>query len=280
VKEKTAVIFYNAEEQADLIIQYRRFGDIEARDKLIFSNEKLVQQFAHRVAARTNKKTISYEDLYQEGMLGLLKALEKFDLERGIKFTSYAWFYIKKYVNAAAYNNLHMCKLPTTPSKKKLIWSWSKICKEIEDKGLKVTLETAAEHLDTTPEQLRPTWEVKMNLSSRISFDRSFHEQNIDEGANDRVHQMAGESLFNNASSTSSPEIQTLIKECSEHIGAYADTLSPRRRDVFIHRVMELDEDTLESIGERWGITKQRVAQIQADVDEHFRRYVQRVIKK
>jgi len=263
---------YTKEYQDELIQRFRDNEDVKARDELVFSNDK----FIHKVARQIFKKIgsiVSYEDVYQESVVGFLVALNSYDMDRGVKFLTYAYYQMRNHCNKVMYDNMHVVRLPTTPLKKKVIWSAGTIGKRLRKEGKEFTLENVAEELNVKPEDIKETFKLLRSINYRISTPT---ENNGDE--EDAAADATFYSLYNNSpfrtDDFSSPFQKTYIKEVYELTQVFKNRLDHREQEIFDYRVLELTESkTLQELADKWDVSVERIRQVQTDLEKSFRLY-------
>src|SRR4051795_7304024 len=123
------------EEETRLARHFRETGDPDAARRLIGANLRLVVKIAHEY----KKAAQSLLDLVQEGNLGLVQALRKYDPDRGVRLSSYAVFWVRAYMLRFILNNWHLVKLGTTPAQRKLFFNLRKEQARLEQGGFRAT---------------------------------------------------------------------------------------------------------------------------------------------
>lgn len=266
---------YTKEYQDDLIRRFREEDDIKARDELVFSNDK----FIHKVARQIFKKigaVVSYEDVYQESVVGFLVALNSYDMERGVKFLTYAYYQMRNHCNKVMYDNMHVVRLPTTPIKKRVIWSAGTIRKKLRKEGKEFTLENVAAALGTDAESLKETFQLLQTMNNRISTpsrDSSTDPTDKDAVQDSIFYRMYDDSPFR-SEDYSDPHSRLYLKELYELTQVFKNRLEQREQDIFDYRVLELaDSKTLQELADEWDITPERVRQVQGDLEKAFKLY-------
>src|SRR5512139_1188208 len=159
------------EEEFELATRYRKTNDIEAAHKLITSNLR----FVVKVAFEYKSYGIKLLDLIQEGNIGLMMAVKKFDPDRGYRFISYAIWWIRAYIQNFIIKTWSLVKIGTTQAQKKLFYKIGKVRKALEADGEEEKkYELLARDLDVAKEDIV---EMEQRMSSRdLSLDTPFDE--------------------------------------------------------------------------------------------------------
>ena len=246
LKEIGKVPLLTAEEEIDLAIRIEE-GDESARKKLAESNLRLVVSIAKRYVGRG----MSFLDLIQEGNLGLIKAVEKFDYTKGFKFSTYATWWIRQAITRAIADQARTIRIPVhmveTINKVKKTAS-----KLLHENGREPTDEEIAEKLDMTVEKVR---DIQRVSQEPVSLDTAIGEEE-DSHLGDFIPDDEAVTPADAASSL-------MLKE--ELIGAL-DTLNDREARVLSLR-FGLDDGrprTLEEVGKEFDVTRERIRQIEA----------------
>jgi RNA polymerase primary sigma factor len=231
------------EEEVELAQRIRQ-GDKIAEEKLIRANLRFVVS----VAKQYQNQGLTLPDLINEGNLGLIKAAKKFDETRGFKFISYAVWWIRQSIMQAVNEQSRIVRLPL--NQVSTLSKYKKAISEFEQKHERIpTPEELSEILDIPVEKVLETMKVS---SKNISVDAPFQEG--EDG-----------SLLDVLPNEDSPRVdKNLISESlSTEINRAFSTLSERERDILRYSFgIGTQELTLEEIGNKFGLTRERVRQI------------------
>jgi len=241
------------EEEVELAIRYRERNDQEAAKTLILSNLRLVVKIAMDFHRYWMKNLM---DLIQEGNVGLIQAVKKFDPHRGIKFSYYASFWIKAYILKFIMENWKLVKIGTTQAQRKLFFNLAKEKERLLSLGYNPEPKLLAERLDVKKDEII---EMGQRLGGwEVSLDAPVKE----------------DSKQDYSSFLPSPELdvytQISVRERKElllqKLEEYRETLSGKQRDIFDNRILADDPLTLQELGDKYSISRERVRQIQEKI--------------
>jgi RNA polymerase primary sigma factor len=246
LKEIGRVPLLSAEEEIELAKRIEQ-GDEEAKRRLAEANLRLVVSIAKRYVGRG----MLFLDLIQEGNMGLIKAVEKFDYRKGYKFSTYATWWIRQAITRAIADQARTIRIPVhmVETINKLIRVQRQL---LQDLGREPTPEEIAEDMDLTPDKVR---EILKIAQEPVSLETPIGEED-DSHLGDFIEDQ-------DATSPSEHAAYELLKEQLEDV---LDTLTDREENVLRLR-FGLDDGrtrTLEEVGKVFGVTRERIRQIEA----------------
>jgi RNA polymerase sigma-32 factor len=253
------------EEEHELAVSYAQGGDLEAARQLVTANLRLVVKIAHEYQ-RAYKNLL---DLIQEGNIGLMQAVKKYDPYRGVKFSSYAAWWIRAYVLKFILNNWRLVKIGTTQAQRKLFFNLRKEKERLEILGFEVEPKLLAEKLEVTEQEVR---EMEQRLGSpEVSLDAPLKSEES-EGRTFMDVMPSAERTRPDAE-VEATEFSALLRHKLE---AFAATLEGRESTIFRERLLSDPPLTLQDIGERYGISRERARQLEKRLLDRVRAYLRR----
>jgi RNA polymerase sigma-32 factor len=240
------------EEEFKLAVKYRKYEDIEAAQKLITSNLR----FVVKIAFEYKSYGVKIQDLIQEGNIGLMMAVKKFNPYKGYRFISYAIWWIRAYMQNFIIKTWSLVKIGTTQAQKKLFYKIGKVRKALEaDGGNEKRYERLARDLDVAKEDII---EMEQRMSSRdLSLDTPF-----DEGQELTHLELLREESPNQEEAIAQEE-EKKIRE--REVQNAMKRLSEKEAYVIKSRIMAEEPLTLQQIGDHLKLSRERVRQIESE---------------
>jgi RNA polymerase sigma-32 factor len=253
------------EEEHRLAVDYKEFSNIEAAYRLVVANLRLVVM----IAREYQRAFSNLLDLIQEGNIGLMEAVKNFDPYRGVRFPSYAVWWIRAYIIRYIMNNWRMVKIGTTQAQRKLFFNLQKEKEKLENEGFTPGPKLLAQRLDVKEGEVV---EMEQRLANR---DLSTDVPIGDDGDRTLLSLLA-DNKPNPEESLAEREYQKLLKEKMER---FADALKDKELVIFRERLLNEQPLTLREIGERYGISRERVRQIEERVKKRLKAYLGKEFK-
>lgn len=252
------------EEELEQVRRYRDTGDREALFRLVTSNLLLVVRVARsfRHAAR------NLLDLIQEGNLGLLQAIERFDPEVGVRLPTYAGWWIRAYILKYLLDNVRLVRVGTTNARRKLLHNLRQEKSRLEAQGFEVGPKLLAERFGASEEDVR---DVEQALGS--------HDVSLDAPVGDDGERTRGDFLPSPAPSVEAEVARRELQERTEAaIAEFRVGLSERERAILDERILSDDPKTLQALGDRFGTTREAVRQAEARLMTRLKSHLRDVL--
>jgi len=253
------------EETEALAIRFQEEGDPEAAYQLVTANLRLVV----KVAMDFQKYWMqNFLDLIQEGNVGLVQAVKKFDPYRGVKFSYYAAYWIRAYILKFIMDNWRLVKIGTTQAQRKLFFSLNKEKKLLESQGFKPETKLLAERLGVKESEV-------IEMSQRMdNWDVSLESPVRDDSDDEQ------KSFLPDLGPSVEEEVAEIeIKErMTEILGRMQDSLNDKEKTILAARLLSDEPLTLQDIADQFGISRERVRQIEANLLKKMKKYLEQEV--
>lgn len=249
------------EEELELAIRYREHGDKLAAYKLITSNLRLVV----KIAVEFQKSwVISLLDLIQEGNIGLMQAVRKFDPYRGVKLSSYASYWIKAYILKFILDNWRLVKIGTTQAQRKLFFNLRKEKERLDRLGFEPIPRLIAENLDVKEQDV-------IDMDRRMGAWEYSLESPVEEGSRYSHKDLLSSAHQNSETLLADEQMRRLVREKIAELKTHL-----REKELYLleKRMLSDKPETLQEIGARWGVSRERVRQIEERLKKKIRQYL------
>jgi RNA polymerase sigma-32 factor len=238
------------EDEQELARRYRATGDREALFRLITANLMLVV----RVALSFRRAAKNLLDLVQEGNLGLLQAIERFDPDVGVRLPTYAAWWVRAYIVKYLLDNVRQVRVGTTNARRKLLYNLRREKSRLEALGYETGPRQLAEHFGVTEEDVT---DVQKALDAR--------DVALDAPLGDEEDRTRAETI---PSAAPSVEEEVARRELQERVqaalGRFRVGLSEREHAILDERILAEEPVTLQVLGDRFGTTREAVRQAEA----------------
>jgi RNA polymerase sigma-32 factor len=251
-----------AEERESALAFFER-GDVEAAARLVTANLRLVVKIAYEY--RRAHKHIP--DLIQEGSIGLMQAVRKYDPYKGVKLSTYAAWWIRAYILRFILNNARLVKLGTTQAQRKLFFNLKKERARLSAMGIDPTPETIAKRLNVPADDVL---QMERRLASGdMSLDTPAHAE---EGAPSRLDLLtarggAVDEVLADA------QVSALVRE---KIHEFGERLTGKDAQIFNQRMLAEEPRTLQDLGQEFGVSRERVRQLERRLQDKLKEFLDR----
>jgi RNA polymerase sigma-32 factor len=249
------------EEETEIAKRYHQFQDREDAYKLVTGNLRLVVKIAKEFA-RASKNLL---DLIQEGNVGLMEAVKNFDPYRGIRFPSYAVWWVRAYIYRYLINNWRLVKIGTTQAQRKLFFNLRKETERLEAEGFTAQPLLLAQRMGVKESEVREMQERM--AQSEVSLDQPA-------GPDDdtRLIDAIPDSDRTPEETASATEWREFAHEKIEQ---FAATLKDKELEIFRSRLLSENPPTLQEVGGKFGISRERVRQIETRLKRRLKEFLQ-----
>jgi RNA polymerase sigma-32 factor len=250
------------DEEHELAVRVHDLGDPEAAQQLVLSNLRLVI----KIAMEYRRVWTNLLDLIQEGNVGLLQAVKRFDPHRGVKLSSYAAYWIRAYLLKHLIDNIRMVRVGSSRAERKLFFQLNRVRRELARDGLEPEPKMIAERIGVKEPEVR---DMQRRLSQGdLSTDAPLSREEPDAGS------------FGDQLAASERPVDEVVAEKAmnqtfhQHIDTFRPTLDDRERVILDERILAEEPLTLQDVGDRFGLTRERVRQIEKKMVDRLREHL------
>jgi RNA polymerase sigma-32 factor len=253
------------EQEQELGRKIQEEGDTEAAYALVTANLRLVVKIALEFQRLWMQNLL---DLIQEGNIGLIQAVRKFDPYKNVKFSYYASFWIKAYILKFIMDNWRLVKIGTTQGQRKLFFKLKKEKQKLVDQGFDPRPKLLSEKLGVSEREI-------VDMDQRLNgWDVSLDAPLKDDSDTERI-ELLDTDVETTEDRVARKEIEALLHN---KIDEFKKTMSPRELEIFEQRIFSDNPATLQKIGDRYGISRERVRQVENNIIKKLREYFKREI--
>ena len=235
-------------------------GDTDAAYVLVTANLRLVVKIALEFQRIWMQNLL---DLIQEGNIGLMQAVKKFDPYKNVKFSYYASFWIKAYILKFIMDNWRLVKIGTTQGQRKLFFKLKKEKQKLIDQGFDPKPKLLSERLGVSEREI-------VDMDQRLDgWDVSLDAPLKDDSDAGRIEFLSSE-VESTEDQVAKKEIETLLHN---KIDEFKKTMTERELEIFEQRIFADNPATLQDIGDRYGISRERVRQVEKNIIKKLRTF-------
>ncbi len=253
------------EEEIELAKRYKEKGDVQAAYKLVTSNLRLVVKIAMEFQKYWMQNLM---DLIQEGNIGLMQAVKKFDPYRGYKFSYYASFWIKAYIIKFIMENWNLVKIGTTQAQRKLFFNLKKEKEKLERQGIEATPKLLSQRLHVRESDV-------IEMDQRLSGSEMSLDSPVSSDSEDSHIAFLSDSAPSVDDKMADEEARRILHE---KLMQFRKHLKDKEAVIFDKRLLAEEPLTLQEIGDQFGISRERVRQIEARLKKKLRAYLEQQI--
>ncbi|EHD13223.1 RNA polymerase factor sigma-32 [Commensalibacter intestini A911] len=257
------------EQEQEYATKWKEKGDIEAAHNLVRAHLRLVV----KVAAGYKGYGLPLNELISEGNIGMLQAIQRFDPEKGFRFTTYAIWWIKAAIQEYILHSWSLVKIGTTAAQKKLFFNLRRLKSQIKALGEN---DLNPEQLETISTSLGVSQEEVQNMNRRLSaHDHSLNASIGNDNEYDEWQSMLVDETTNQEETYAEEEEfsnrKTLLNEAMK-------SLKPREREILVERRLKDKPATLEELSQTYNISRERIRQIEVRAFEKLQELVQNTV--
>lgn len=246
------------EEEVQLVSRMHEKGDMTAAKALVSANLRLVVKIAFEYQSVYSNLL----DLIQEGNMGLMKAVSKFDPTKGARLGYYSSWWIRSYILKYLLDNFRLVKVGTTQAQKKLFYHLMREKEKLEAQGLLAGPKLLAERLHVREKDVVEMQQRLSSSGSEVSLDAPVGNESEESSRSSHIdhlpdaHALADESL----------EKAEWLKLLSDQLPDFEKKLNEKERRLLHERLLSEEPKTLQEVADRYGLTRERARQIEAKV--------------
>ena len=251
------------EEEKKLVYDFKVNGNLEAAQKLITSHLRL----AAKIALTYRRYGLPMADIISEGNIGLMQAVKKFDRDKNVRLATYAMWWIKAAINDFILRSWSLVKIGTVAAQKKLFYNLNRIKARL---GVYENKELEPSVVKKIANELVVDEKDVVEMNQRLGGDKSLNSAAGDEGDEEKIDFLVDGRQNIEAKLADKQERELRAKLLKECVGQ----LKEREQYVVTHRMLSENPETLDDIGNKFGISRERVRQIEKKAFEHLSQMV------
>lgn len=256
------------EEEKELTAELLRTGDIDVAKKLVLANLRLVVKIA--LEYKSAYKNVM--DLIQEGNIGLMKAVSKYDPSKGAKLSYYASWWIRSYILKFILDNFRLVKVGTTQEQKKLFYNLMREKQRLMSMGINPDVKLLSDNLGVSEKSVIEMDQRLGSSGQEVSLDKPLDEDGGRQTIGDLISD-DDEPLENKLADLQNLEI------LKEQLGEFVKGLKPRDQEIFKKRLLSEIPESLQSIADQYGVSRERIRQVEERLIDQLKIYMSEFLR-
>jgi RNA polymerase sigma-32 factor len=268
LKEIARYKLLSPDEEKELTLELLKTGDIEVAKKLVLANLRLVV----KIALEYKNAYKNVMDLIQEGNIGLMKAVSKYDPSKGAKLSYYASWWIRSYILKFILDNFRLVKIGTTQEQKKLFYNLMREKQRLLSQGINPDVKLLSENLGVSEKAVIEMDHRLGSSGQEISLDRPLD----DDGGSQTLNDLIGDNA-----DTPDMQLEDLqnLEILKERLGDFIKNLKPRDQEIFKKRLLSEIPESLQSIADQYGVSRERIRQVEERLIEQLKIYMSEFLR-
>jgi len=256
------------EEELELALKLQQTGDVEAAKRLVQANLRLVV----KIAFEYRSVYANSMDLIQEGNLGLMKAVSKYEPQKGARLGYYASWWIRSYILKYLLDNFRMVRIGTTQAQKKLFFHLVREKERLEAQGAIASPKLLADRLNVKEKEVIEMEQRLLGNGGEVSIDTPTHP----DGGKSTLQDILPDERVSAADAF---EKQQWLEILEGKLPEFEQTLNEKERKLLKERLLSEDPKTLQEVADLYGLTRERARQIEAKVLEKLKEFLRDELK-
>ncbi len=257
------------EQEQELVNSFLESGDINIAKKLVLANLRLVV----KIAMEYRSAWQNVMDLIQEGNIGLMKAVSKYNPQKGAKLSYYASWWIRSYILKFILDNFGLIKIGTTNEKKALFFNLMREKAKLELAGKKADALALSKTLNVSPESINAMF-TQLEGSKGISLDTPIDDQK--NGSKSSLHDiLSSREVGPEDAAALSQELKIL----TDNLIGFLEELSDRDKEIFKKRLLNEVPPSLQELADKYGVSRERIRQIEERLLKNLKVYMSKYIR-
>lgn len=256
------------DEERELTAELLRTGDIEVAKKLVLANLRLVV----KIALEYKNATSNIMDLIQEGNIGLMKAVSKYDPSKGAKLSYYASWWIRSYILKFILDNFRLVKIGTTQEQKKLFYNLMREKQRLMSMGITPDVKLLSDNLGVSEKAVVEMDQRLGTGGQEVSLDKPLD----DDGGRQTLSDVIGADESSLDEKLADLQNLEILKE---HLESFVKNLKPRDQEIFKKRLLSEIPESLQSIADQYGVSRERIRQVEERLIEQLKIYMSEFLR-